>query len=441
MKKLFLLLALCFSLLLESTTPTWAVAHSAPLKIDATGPGQKIAGMDISVYQHPGGSKIDFRQMHAAGIRFVIIKGGDSYDRYDQQALSYFPADRKAAQAASLYTSFYYYATLPDSTSSTVVMADAKAQAQKIIWRIASLGGYNRRDLPVALDLENNCVRLNSAGNCARYTTPTLVSLWAQTWLDTLTSATGRKPFIYSYPQFLESAMVRSTSLRQYPLWIARYGPSATLTSQQLNSKNIGCYAHSWSNADCSTQWQIWQYTSCGIPGKYGVPGSRVDLNIFNGSSRDFMNLIRGIWQPDSSQMLPLNEPTTMTITNQRSATTNDPVTIGVNVVRPDGTPVVAGTVNFTPASTMMATGQQSALRSSSGVWTLTITGLSAGRYLGTVNFIDATQTEAPAQFPVVFEVAQGATPTPTPTPPPSTTPSTTTKPKPADPCSGQIRN
>ncbi len=411
--------------------------------IDQLGPGAKIAGMDISVYQHPGGAAIDFSQMYRAGVRFVIIKGGDSVDRYDAQALSYLKADRKAAQSASLYTSFYYYATLPDTGSQQTLIADAKAQAQKIIWRISSLGGYNRRDMPVALDLENNCVRLSPSGDCAKYATPDQVTTWAQTWLDSLALATGRKPFIYSYPQFLENAMSRSTALRSYPLWIARYGQSATLTAQQLNAKSVGCYSHSWSNSDCSTQWQIWQYTSCGIPGKYGVPGSRVDLNVFNGTTRDFMNLVRGLWQPTQSEALPFNEPTTLTITSQRSATANDPVVIGVSVLRPDGSPVVAGTVKFTPASSMMRVGTQNPVRTASGMWSLSLTGLSEGRYLGTIDFTDATQTEASASYPIAFDVAPAALPTPTPSTSSLPTPKPTPRPTstPTNPCAGQIRN
>ena len=82
---------------------------STPLaKIDALGPGSRIHGMDISYYQHPGNSTIDFNKMYSAGIRFVIIKGGDTIDAYDAQAVKYMIPDRKAAQAASIYTSFYY---------------------------------------------------------------------------------------------------------------------------------------------------------------------------------------------------------------------------------------------------------------------------------------------------------------------------------------------
>ncbi len=37
-----------------------------------------------------------------------------------------------------------------------------------------------------------------------------LVTLWAETWLQTVEEKTGRKPFLYSYAQFLEMAMARS---------------------------------------------------------------------------------------------------------------------------------------------------------------------------------------------------------------------------------------
>jgi len=41
--------------------------------LSATGPGGKIAGIDISRWQHPDDRAIDFVKMHAAGISFVMI--------------------------------------------------------------------------------------------------------------------------------------------------------------------------------------------------------------------------------------------------------------------------------------------------------------------------------------------------------------------------------
>jgi GH25 family lysozyme M1 (1,4-beta-N-acetylmuramidase) len=50
----------------------------------ASGPGGKIAGIDISRWQHPDDRAIDFVKMHAAGISFVMIKGSDPRDAADQ---------------------------------------------------------------------------------------------------------------------------------------------------------------------------------------------------------------------------------------------------------------------------------------------------------------------------------------------------------------------
>ena len=429
-----------------TTTATTTTTAMTTTKIDALGPGSRIHGMDISYYQHPGNSTIDFKKMYAAGVRFVIIKGGDSMDAYDAQAVKYMIPDRKAAQAANLYTSFYYYAYLPNVSDQATIIKDAKAQAQKVIWRIASLGGYGRHDLPVALDLETNCTLFTATG-CGRYANPDNVTLWAQTWLATVAVATGRKPFVYSYPQFLENAMARSAALRQYPLWLAHYSVDPSVTTNQPNAKQVGCYADSWTNQDCTAQWQIWQYTSCGIAGKYGVPGTRVDLNVFYGNNNDFLKLVQGLWQPDNSQMLPFNEPTAMSVSAQSSGTTKDPVLFYVSVVRPNSTPVVTGTVTYQSASTLMSSGVQSITRNSSGSWLIKITNMPAGNYVGTINFTDPTGTEAAAQYPVVFAVTPAPTPSATPSPTgtkpasPSPTPIPKPKPTPVDSCAGQIRN
>ena len=442
MKRLILTIAMALALIANMTTVAFATSTSTPAKIDALGPGTRIHGMDISYYQHPGNASINFQKMYAAGIRFVIIKGGDSIDSNDAQAVKYMIPDRKAAQAALMYTSIYYYASLPNVNDPITIINDAKAQAQKIIWRIASLGGYNRRDLPVALDLENNCVAVNSSG-CTKFTSAANVTLWAETWLKAVTAATGKKPFLYSYPQFLETAMTRSTVLRQYPLWLAHYSIDPAVSANQPNARNVGCYADSWTNQDCTTEWQIWQYTSCGIAGKYGVPGNRVDLNVFNGNNNQFLKLVRGQWQPDTTQMLPIDEPTTMTISAQSANTTNDPVLFYVSVARPDGSPVVTGTVNFVSASSLMSNGKQVVTRNSSGSWMMSITNMTAGNYVGTINFIDQSGTEAPAQLPVVFTVTPAPSPSPSPVtstnPKPKPTPAP--KPTPVDSCAGQIRN
>lgn len=416
--------------------------------ISESGPGGRIHGMDISKWQHPNNAPIDFVKMYNAGIRFVMIKASDSRDSADAQALKYLVMDHDAAQAAGIYTGFYYYATLPDTSDTAVVIQDAQAQAQKAIWRLASLGGYTNRDLPYALDLENNCVRVSASGSCTKYASRNSVTLWANTWLSAVAAKTGRAPIIYSYPQFLENAMTRSSDLLKYPLWIAHYSLNPFDPLSQPGQKIAGCFVHSWTTSNCSSLWMVWQYTSCGIAKKYGVPGTRVDLDVFRGTPSAFLELVKGTWTPEPTDLMPFQEPSTTTIRSMTASTSNKPVVFMVDVTRPSLAPVVTGTVKFVadPTSGLNLTPKQSAVRSSSGSWTLTVNGMPAGTWNGAVVFTDVSGTHASSSAPVQVTIAEGPTPSPQPTATPTSTPSPTVRPKPTktpsvNACANQIKN
>ena len=399
--------------------------------------GGRIQGSDVSRWQHPNDQPIDFKKMFDAGMRFVLIKGSDAQEKADIETMRWLVGDRNAAQAAGLYTGMYHFAYLPNSTDEAYVIRDAKAQAQKVIWRLASLGGYNERDLPIALDLENNCVKKSSNGNCIKTMPRSLVTLWAETWLQTVEEKTGRKPFLYSYAQFLEMAMARSETLRQYPLWLAHYGINPADPIMQPGQRtNIGCFVHSWSTANCSSQWQIWQYSSCGIGKKYGVPSARLDLNVFRGSPENFLSLIKGKWQPEAVDMMPINEPTNINLISVATTDTNKPVLINVEVFRSIGTPVVTGTVVFRPLDTNVKVKKQTATRSASGRWELSIEGLPAGVTAGTLNYVDISKTHADNLLPLSINLVQGPV-----LPPPTPTPKPTTTKKPTDSCAKQIKH
>ena len=406
--------------------------------IDLTGPGGRIHGADISRWQHPNDKAIDFVKMYAAGMRFVFIKASDTRESADLLAVKYAAMDHYAAQAAGIYTGFYHYAVLPDVTSPEDVKKDALAQAQKVVWRLASMGGYSDRDLPYALDLENKCVRYSSSGACQKYATRSAVTLWATTFLASLKEKTGRTPILYSYASFLESSMTRTPELAQYPLWLAQYAIDPANPINQPGLKPGGCYVHSWTGENCDSQWTVWQYSSCGIAPKYGVPGNRLDLNVFRGTPSSFLDLTRGSWTPTLVDLMPQQEPTALTVVDQSSSTTNKLVTFKVNVVRPNGSPVVTGSVKlvFDKATTPQSEPTQTLLRETSGVWTLALKGVLAGTYAGKILFEDISETHAESTFPVTFTVTQGATPTAKPTPSPTATKKPTT-----DGCRGQIKN
>ena len=142
------------------------------------------------------------------------------------------------------------------------------------------------------------------------------------------------------------------------------------------------------------------------------------------------------MWQPQLVDLLPVNEPTTSTlIDSATSVTTNDSANFTIDVVRPDLTPVVTGNVRFVSADSLAKIGLQKAIRSASGRWTLKISDLEAGIYVGYIEYFDTTNTHAGNLIPISFEVTQG--PAPTPSPAPTKRPA----PKPVDACAGQIRN
>ena len=408
------------------------------LAVESLGPGGRIHGADVSRWQHPNDKPIDFSVAYASGLRFVMIKASDTRDTADALALKYLIMDHAAAQAAGLYTGFYHYAILPDVSDSDGIIRDATAQAQKVLWRLAAIGGYTEKDLPYALDLENKCVRVSSSGACQKYASRAAVTLWAETFLGLLKEKTGRTPILYSYSNFLESSMNKSAKLAQYPLWLAQYAIDPFNPINQPGIKAGGCYVHSWTGANCDSQWTIWQYTSCGIAPKYGVPGTRLDLNIFRGSASDFLNLSKGSWAPALVDLMPNNEPTQLVVNAQSASTTNKSVTFKATVTRPDSSPVVTGAIKlvFDAATAPKTRPIQTVLRATSGEWTLAIKGVPAGTYSGNVVYSDVSQTHAQSSQAVTFTVAQGPTPSATPEP----TKKPTKKPS-VDGCSKQIKN
>jgi GH25 family lysozyme M1 (1,4-beta-N-acetylmuramidase) len=425
-------LALALSLALTAFTIVPVAADDLSL----IGPGDRLHGADVSRWQHPNDKPINFKKMHSAGLSFVMIKASDTRYDADRLALKYVKMDRNAAQDAGIYTGFYHYAILPNVSTPAAIAKDARAQVQKVIWRLSDLGGYNDKDLPYALDLETRCIQWSSSGACLKNATRSAATLWAKTFLKTLKEKTGRTPILYSSPSFLETALNRDKELNSYPLWIAHYAIDPAEPDAKPNVKPGGCFVHSWTTKECSANWTMWQYTSCGIAPKYGVPGNRLDLNVFSGGREKFLDLLTGTWQPDPMDVMPKNETSTIVISSYSASTTNKNVIINVEVKRPDSTPVVTGTVRyyFGPENLTTPAVIQNVERETSGVWKLSISGVPAGSWVGHVGFTDETGTHAEVKTPLSFDILQGPTPAPKPSKKPTKKPST-------DSCRGQIKN
>jgi lysozyme len=425
------------ALYLLSLTLIFALTPAASAKdLTTVGPGGMIHGADVSRWQHPNDKPINFKKMHKAGLRFVMIKASDTRYDADRLALKYVTMDRDAAQAAGIYTGFYHYALLPNVSTPDAITRDAKGQAQKVIWRLSSLGGYNEMDLPYALDLENSCIQWSSTGACVKNATRRAATLWSKVFLKTLKEKTGKTPFLYSSPSFLESALNRDKELSSYPLWIAQYTIDPDLPESRPNVKPGGCFVHSWTTSECAANWTLWQYTSCGIAPKYGVPGHRLDLNVFRGGSEKFLALLTGTWTPEPADLMPRGESSTITISSFSASNTNKRAVINVEVKRPNGAPVVTGTVRyyFTAENLQTPNVTQTVERESSGLWKLSIAGLPAGIWLGEVGFVDETGTHEQVRTPLNLEIAQGPPLAVKPAPKPPKKPS-------FDSCKNQIKN
>jgi len=275
---------IAFALLVFDLTSPATAAGLTP-----TGPGGRILGLDISRYQHSPSTPINFATMAAAGVSFLYINGGNTLADADALAASYYQSDRAAAQAQGIYTGFYYFVHLPNSTKRATILANADNQANKVINRINSTGGLNQLDLPVALDIESDCIKKTIFGICLRRLSVANTVLWVNRWIADIKAATNKTPVIYSFLALLHGSLGSDSSLIQNPLWVATSGISATKAGSQPAELKGGCSTNVWTNPGCTLQWSIWQFSSGGNARLYGIPARSVDLDVFTSGVSDFL--------------------------------------------------------------------------------------------------------------------------------------------------------
>ncbi len=299
-------------------TKVQTTAVIAPLKFTFAGPGTRILGVDLSRWQSSD-QPLDFNRMASAGVSFAFIKGSDGLLTEDALAVPHVTTWAPAAKAAGILVGYYHFARIPISRDPKLIAADAKLQANQATSRLAKLGGYDGRTLPYVLDIE----RVDSK------VTDEMVTLWTITWLNSMQKSTGRVPIIYSYRDFLASRFLQDpvtvAKLRNYHLWLAQPGnpaDPAVKVGQGLNGRP--CYNSAWKQSDCTYVWTFWQYTNLGDRELYGIPWSpgkndcpadvslcfpgpgsgrkHLDLNVFNGTSKDLSALLAGKWSRSAAE-------------------------------------------------------------------------------------------------------------------------------------------
>jgi len=295
--------------------------------ITYSGPGRRILGLDISRWQHITDQTIDFQRMADAGISFVIIKASDGYGPEDQIARKYVLSGARRAKAAGLLVGYYHMISVPTGNASNTLIASANRQAFLVNQRLKQLGGYDVRTLPFTIDVEgiNSSISQKS------------LELWTRTLVTAVAKKTGRTPMLYSYRSLLASRYGKSPDnvafLRTMHLWLAQPGNPAdpTVRVGQFRQTDGSCFHTAWATTKCRTVWTLWQYTSLGNRDTYGIPWSpqrgshcpsqakycvpgigtgphHLDMDVFNGTSKDLESLAAGKWNRLPSDFL---EPST----------------------------------------------------------------------------------------------------------------------------------
>ncbi|MFO0612367.1 MAG: glycoside hydrolase family 25 protein [Polyangiaceae bacterium] len=213
---------------------TWAAALAATPTPEPTRP---LEGIDVSSNQ----GRVRFDLVKAAGIDVVYLRASEGVGWTDPEFYNY----AAAAKAARLPVGAYHYLR---------ARPDADEQGRQFVERFHKAGCTL---LPM-IDVEPE----NNKG------------VKSPAWLDAILEfsrvveqALGKKPFVYSYPGFLDAmtAFGTSTELAAHPLWIADYSLERPVEP--------------WVPAPW-TKWSAWQYAAGDHRGRVGrVDGVSTDVD------------------------------------------------------------------------------------------------------------------------------------------------------------------
>jgi lysozyme len=190
--------------------------------------GTTLKGVDVSSYQ----GSIDWSSARADGITFGFAKATEGETIAD----STFAGNWAGMKAAGVVRGAYHFFHPNES---------ATAQADFVLSKVGTL---EAGDLPIVLDFEV----LDGVSEATAVAD-------AVTFLQTVTSATGKTAILYMSAEFLSGSY---SSLAPYALWVANYGVSCPGLPSE------------WS------QWTFWQNSDSGSVS--GISGG-TDVDEFNG--------------------------------------------------------------------------------------------------------------------------------------------------------------
>ena len=243
-----------------STTPVIRAEAVSAEMLRLVPPRFRTHGPDVARYQHPRGKPIDWAAAKRSGAGYAFIKATEGTSVVNP----WFGKDWAGARRAGLPRGAYHFAR-PARPLST-----ATAQARAFV---RAAGRLDRPgDMPAVLDLED------SGG-----LPPGELVAWAQEWVRTVQTATGRAPILYTYRSFWRNAAANSSALNHLPLWLADYSEGHAGAGRPAGPTRplVG----GWRD------WAIWQWTDNGRVAGVTAP---VDVNVFNGGAARMRKLADG---------------------------------------------------------------------------------------------------------------------------------------------------
>jgi len=258
----------------DELNPESATADAAPPRRvcpsnrNPDGSWVTVEGFDVSDYQYTDWDRV---RAQATNHKFAFLRVSAGLVRVDKR----FAFDWPGAKRAGLIRGAYQYFKPSQS---------AVAQADLFLRRLREEGGLEAGDLSPVIDVETT-----------NDMPPETVTCRVKTWLARVERATGRIPIIYTAERW--GFLFPSNEFRRYPLWVANYVGTPSVTCPRM--------------PDPWQKWQIWQWSESGrIPGVFtnanrddddggaplldgGVPVfTGYDMNFFDGTMNDLRTFV-----------------------------------------------------------------------------------------------------------------------------------------------------
>jgi lysozyme len=201
-----------------------------------------LTGIDVSIYQE----EINWATVAGQGIVYGFAKATEGATSSDPN----FGKNWRGMRSQGIIRGAYHF------------FRPGRDPVQQVDNFLKVVGAIEPADLAPVLDLEI------MDGLDAK----TVIDR-AMKWLEVMETKTGRKPILYTFPNYWEEKLGNPASFAPYPLWIANFGTKTPYLPKTWKS------------------WVFHQYSETGV--LQGIPGN-VDLNQFNGDLDALQKLLKG---------------------------------------------------------------------------------------------------------------------------------------------------